>query len=107
MRDFSHAVPVRPNAGKAIGKIQAVSVHPKRTQDAVIALHIDRVESISGKPNFLASEAGHAIQVTIRRGSQLNLPVGARVQAVISFQGDERGGGYYTNAADLKIVDDE
>jgi hypothetical protein len=98
-------IPIRPNAGAAIGEIQAVKPHPKRAQDAIISLFIQHAEDVAGLPNFVAPEAGHAIQVVVRRGRRLDLRAGARVQLTVRFEGDEHGGGYYANAADCKPIE--
>jgi hypothetical protein len=98
------AAPVRPNAGKAIGEIRAVRPHPSRAQDAVISLFVQRAEDVAGMPNFVAAEVGRDIQVTVRRGRRLDLHAGACVQLTVRFEGDERGGGYYANAADYQEI---
>jgi hypothetical protein len=99
------SIPIRPNAGKAIGEVRAVEPHPKRAQDAVISLFVQRAEDIAGLPNFVAPEAGRAIRVTVRRGRRLELRAGARVQLTVRFEGDERGGGFYANAADFQPLE--
>jgi len=104
MKTRFHAVPVRPNAGKAIGEIKTIAPHPQREQDAVVSLFVQRAEDVAGVPNFVASETGHAINVTIRRGRQLPLQPGSTVQLTVRYEGDERGGGFYANAADFQII---
>ena len=100
-----HVAPVRPNAGKATGVIHAIQPHPQRAQDMIISFLVQSAEDIAGMPNFVATETGHAIQVTVRRGRDLGMRAGSRMRLTVRYQGDERGGGFYANAADCQLID--
>ncbi len=97
-------IPVQPNRGRAIGRVEAVAPHPKRAQDTIVSLVVQRADDIPGMPNFVASETGHRIDVVVRSGRQLKLRAGRRVGLTISYEGDERGGGYYANASDAELL---
>jgi hypothetical protein len=56
-------------------------------------------------PNFVAAEAGRAIHVVVRRGRQLALHAGSKVQMTVHYEGDERGGGFYANASELQVIE--
>jgi len=98
-------VRVRPNAGRAMGEVRAVDPHPTRAQDAIISLFVQRAEDIAGLPNFVSEETGRAIRITVRRGRRLGLHAGERVQLTVRYEGDERGGGFYANAADVSPME--
>ena len=97
-------VQVTPNASVATGEIESVSSLPDRAQDAVICLHVRQAESVAGVSDFVSSEVGRSIDVVVRRGRQLDLQTGSTVQLKISYEGDERGGGFYANASDYELV---
>jgi hypothetical protein len=102
-------VPVRPNAGRVIGQVQSVAPHPGRAQDAIVSFLVQESKDIAGMPNFVASEAGRVIQVVVRRAGATpasSLRAGARAELIIRYEGDERGGGFYANAADYRPLDE-
>lgn len=97
-------IQVTPNASLAIGTIETVSTIPNRTQDAAICLSIRQADAIAGMPDFVTAEIGQSINVVVRRGRQLDLREGSTIQLKISYEGDERGGGYYANASDYQLI---
>ena len=88
----------------ATGEIESVSPLPDRAGDAVICLRVRQARSVTGMPDFVSSEVGRSIDVVVRRGRQLDLQAGSTVQLKISYEGDERGGGFYANATDFELV---
>lgn len=102
-------LPVRamPNAGLVTGRIHALAAHPRRAQDLILRLHVDRAEDLPDLPNFVASEVGKELEVVLRRGGTAGLRAGDRVQLTVRFEGDEFGGGFFANAWECRVLGPE
>lgn len=102
-------LPVRamPNAGLVTGHIHALAAHPRRAQDVILRLHVERAEDLPDLPNFVASEVGKELEVVLRRGGTAGLRAGDRVQLTVRFEGDEFGGGFFANAWECRVLGPE
>gem|GEM_PF-861144 len=98
--------PVRamPNAGLVTGHIHALTAHPRREQDVVLRLHVERADDLPDLPNFVASEVGKEVEVVLRRGGAAGLRAGDRIQLTVRFEGDEYGGGFFANAWECRVL---
>lgn len=105
MFDSQLPVQVMPNAGRVHGRIQKISPNPKHRGDALLRIHVLDVEDVPGFANFVVSEKGRDIHVTLRRGRCAGLRAGDYVRMTVHYGGDEHGGGYFALAEECERLD--
>jgi len=94
------AVPAVPNASKVRGKL----LKAERDPDGGWLWHVamDDSQDVPGLPNFTRSYIGRVIDIYSRLSPSVIPHDGSRVEAKVSYRGDERGGLFLLSGDELR-----
>jgi hypothetical protein len=87
-------VPAAPNECLVRGTINSVGPSPEG-EGHVWKLKVEEAEDVDGMRNFARTRVGEEINVFVPPGESKSLKKGERVEAHISFEGDEHGGTFF------------
>ena len=93
-RPEMYGVPAAPNACLERGRLESVKPGPEG-QGHVWELLVEETEDENDLPNFARSRRGEVVSVLVPPGEGARLKKGDRVEARLSFEGDERGGTFF------------
>ena len=94
-------VPVIPNGGLMTGEIEGIKMYSE--DNILMNIRVLRSEDMGKMANFLTSEIGKTIKVLVGECRHLSLKPGDIIKLSVSYEGDERGGGYLASGRDLSI----
>ncbi len=93
-RPDMYGVPAAPNECVVRGKVASLGPAPEG-EGRVLGLKIEEAEDVDGMPNFARTRVGQQINVFVPPGEAKGLKKGDRVEARVSYEGDERGGMFF------------
>lgn len=94
-------VPAAPNQSRLRGRLTSVSPGPEASQ--VWQVQAETSEAVGGLADFVAARIGGPIEVIVPPGGPSFAPP-ARIEARVSFQGDERGGAFFLLDQDARLL---
>jgi len=93
-------VPVIPNGGLVTGEIEGIKMY---SEGDILNIRVLDSEDMGKMANFVANEVGKTIKVLVGGCHHLSLKPGDIIELPISYEGDERGGGYLASGRNLSI----
>ena len=90
-RPDAYGVPAAPNECLVRGTINGVAPPPEG-EGHVWKLKVEESDDVDGMRNFARTRVGDEISVFVPPGEAKGLKKGDRVEAHLSYEGDERGG---------------
>ena len=93
-RPDTFGVPAAPNECVVRGRISRVGPSPEG-EGRIWELKVEEAEDVGGMRNFARTRVGEEISVLVPPGEAKGLKKGDRVEARLSYEGDERGGTFF------------
>jgi hypothetical protein len=90
-RPDAYGVPAAPNASVVRGTITSAGPAPGG-EGRVWELKVEETDDVGEMRNFARTRVGEEISVLVPPGEAKGLKKGDRVEAHLSYEGDERGG---------------
>jgi hypothetical protein len=87
-------VPAAPNECLVRGPVNSVGPSPEGVGH-VWKLKVEEAEDVDGMRNFARTRVGDEITVFVPPGEAKSLKKGDRVEAHLSYEGDEHGGTFF------------
>jgi hypothetical protein len=94
-------VPVVPNSSRVRGTIANVVADPSGTGH-LWDLTVDAADDDQGAPNFARSYVGQTIHVYVPSANRLDVSPRDRIEARVTYRGDEQGGSFALMGADAR-----
>jgi hypothetical protein len=85
-------VRVVPNESSIVGRLERIASADEG--GAVWTISVERTRGVGQQPDFARGETGKSIDVYVSAGLETSLQEGDRLEAQVTFRGDERGGRY-------------
>ena len=102
MSESRRSVAAVPNAAIVRGRIRRIAADP--AGGTVWELAVETARDVPGMPNFAQAHVGQDLSVYVHPELSHDLAEGDRVQARVTFRGDERGGRFALAADDVRKV---
>jgi hypothetical protein len=96
-------VPTAPNEGLLRGKLLSVRKAPGGVGH-VWQVDVEESENVGDLPNFVRPNVGSPITIYVHPGLKARLRKGERIEARVSFQGDERCGAFFLHGDDVRTL---
>jgi hypothetical protein len=93
-RPDTYGVPAAPNECLVRGHVKSVAPSPEG-DGRLWELKVEEAEDVGGMRNFALSRVGEEISVSVPPGEAKGVKKGDRVEARLSYEGDERGGIFF------------
>ncbi|HEY7116676.1 MAG TPA: hypothetical protein VH475_08825 [Tepidisphaeraceae bacterium] len=94
-------IPVVPNSSRVRGTIASVAPDPSGT-GRILNLTVDAADDDGASPNFARSYVGQTIHVYVPPSASLDLATRDRVEARVTYRGDEHGGSFALMGGDAR-----
>lgn len=91
-RPDTYGVPAAPNECVVRGHVKSVGPSPEG-EGRLWGLEVEEADDVSGMRNF--ARVGEEISVFVPPGEAKGIKKGDRVEAHVSYEGDERGGTFF------------
>ncbi len=96
--DRPSPVPAAPNEGLLRGRLVQVEPAP---EGSVWTVAVEESDSLPGLPNLAQRYAGRSLRLLVPAG--VSAPgLGERIEARVTFQGDERGAAFYLVGSEVR-----
>lgn len=93
-RPDTYGVPAAPNECVVRGPVKSVGPAPEG-EGRVLVLKVEEADDVGGMRNFARARVGEEISVLAPPGGAKGVKKGDRVEARVSYEGDERGGAFF------------
>jgi hypothetical protein len=93
-RPEMYGVPAAPNDCVVRGRLERVGPGPGG-QGRAWELKVEETDDVEGRPNFARSRLGDVVSVLVPPGQGKGFKKGDRVEARLTYEGDERGGSFF------------
>lgn len=90
-RPDTYGVPAAPNECVVRGPVKSVGPSPGG-EGHLWELKVEEADDVGGMRNFARARVGEEISVLVPPGEAKGIKKGDRVEARLSYEGDERGG---------------
>lgn len=90
-RQQAGRAPMVPNASRVRGRLIGIEPEPDGN-GANWEIALDEAQDVDGLPNFARAYTGQVIQVYVHPELQTDVSEKDRLEARVSYRGDERGG---------------
>jgi hypothetical protein len=93
-RPDAYGVPAAPNESVVRGALEGAGPSPEG-QGRLWELKVEETDDVGGMRNFARPRVGEVISVLVPPGEGRGIKEGDRVEARLSYEGDERGGSFF------------
>jgi hypothetical protein len=96
-------VPAAPNECVVRGRINRISPSPEG-EGHLWELKVEETDDVEGMRNFARTRVGDEISIFVPPGAARSLKKGDRVEARLSYEGDEHGGMFFLKEKGAKAL---